>query len=88
MTNIGYEHATYRVTAEWVEDSATGSDKPQVKWSAALVEACLCAFDPPTVVQRSDGLHLSLTGQDQAGGVVKCSFVLGQKGNVVKASKC
>ncbi len=88
VKNIGYEHATYRVMAQWVEDSATSSDQPRVKWSATLVKACLCAFDSPTVVQRSDGLHLVLTGQDQAGGPVKCEFVLGQRGNVVKASKC
>ena len=88
VRNIGYEHATYRVMAQWVEDSETGSEKPRVKWTATLVEGCLCAFDSPAVVQQSDGLHLVLTGQNQAGSPVRCEFVLGQKGNVVKASMC
>jgi hypothetical protein len=83
VSNIGYEHATYRVKAQWLR-RVDGKEA----WSKTLVEACLCAFDKPSVLQSQDGLHISLVGQDHIGGPVQCEFVLGNSGNIVRAKKC
>ena len=88
LLNVGFEHPTYRAIAEWLTEPSAPGGLPQVAWSVTLVDACLCAFDPPRITNSKAGVVVELSGENNAGGKVKCAFTLGQSGNVVEAQRC
>jgi hypothetical protein len=88
ILKLGFEHLSDRVVAEWLALPADSSGVSHVAWSATLVEACMCTFDPPRLTAIPLGLQVELTGRDPSGGRVRCAFTLDQRGNIAKWKPC
>jgi hypothetical protein len=90
VRNVGFEHVSSSVLAEWIADPPTASDGSRSTRSHQLVAPGLFSFSPPIIERISNAARITLSGVNShdPAQAVKCVFELFPDGTVRVLQAC